>query len=629
MRLSLGKKMFLGGVVLVTAPLAILGWYAYSTSASATTTQARAAVTSTADNLAHMVQQFLQEEVKLAKEMAAGNDTVAAASKVTAQGAQAAGPELQSLRAKLSHSIKQLGKEYETIFLADMKGNILVDASGGNYEKAQIADRRYFQNARDGQADAGHVVRSKVTGSLITMFATPVKNKEGQVAGVLAMAMNLGSLSHKVSSNRIGKTGYAWMVNQEGAFIAHPKDEVLLKENITKMEGMGKVTERMLKGQKGLEAYTYKNTDKIAGFAPVPLAGWSLAATQDRDEFMALATSIRNGVIIIIAISLGLAVGLVLLLTRSIVQPINRVVKGLMQAAREVSVASHEVNSSSQSLAEGASQQAASLEETSSSLEELSSMTRQNADNARQADSLTNETTGIVREANRSMEELTSSMGDISEASQEISKIIRTIDEIAFQTNLLALNAAVEAARAGEAGAGFAVVADEVRNLAMRAGEAAKNTASLIEGTVAKIKHGDSLVNQTNDAFVRVAEGTGKVAELVAEIAAASAEQSQGIDQINQAATEMDRVTQTNAANAEEAASASEELNGQAEGLQTFVIDLVRVVGGAADDQDQGRPALKGRAPARLAHKAAPKALPATRVRKDNIKLADDDFGDF
>ena len=218
--------------------------------------------------------------------------------------------------------------------------------------------------------------------------------------------------------------------------------------------------------------------------------------------------------------------------------------------------------SAAESVSQAASEQASSLEETSSSLEEtsssleeMSSMTKQNADNANQADILMKESNQIVGNANESMNELTGSTEEISNASEETSKIIKTIDEIAFQTNLLALNAAVEAARAGEAGAGFAVVADEVRNLAMRAADAAKNTADLIEGTVKKIKDGSELVTRTNEAFSQVATGTVKVGGLVGEIAAASNEQAQGIDQVNTAVAEMDKVTQQNAAASEEMTS--------------------------------------------------------------------------
>jgi methyl-accepting chemotaxis protein len=274
---------------------------------------------------------------------------------------------------------------------------------------------------------------------------------------------------------------------------------------------------------------------------------------------------------------------LAIFITRSIVKPINRVISGLNEGAAQVASASGQVSSSSQSLAEGASEQAASIEETSSSLEEMSSMTKQNADNSSQADNLMKEANQVVAKANQSMTELTHSMEEISRASEETSKIIKTIDEIAFQTNLLALNAAVEAARAGEAGAGFAVVADEVRNLAMRAADAAKNTADLIEGTVKKVKNGGELVATTNEAFSEVAQSAAKVGDLVGEISAASNEQAQGIEQVNLAVTEMDKVVQQNAANAEESASASEEMNAQAEQMKSYVNDLAALIGGSAN----------------------------------------------
>jgi methyl-accepting chemotaxis protein len=267
-------------------------------------------------------------------------------------------------------------------------------------------------------------------------------------------------------------------------------------------------------------------------------------------------------------------------MSRSIARPVNRFVQDLYEGADQVAGASQQVSAASQTLAEGASEQAAAIEETSSSMEEMSSMTRQNADNARQANTLMSETSRVVDEANQAMGELNRSMKDISKASEETAKIIKTIDEIAFQTNLLALNAAVEAARAGEAGAGFAVVADEVRNLAMRAAEAAKNTAVLIEESVKKIKSGTGIVDRTNQAFGKVNSEAKKIEHLVGEIAAASQEQAQGIEQTNKAISEMNKIVQSNAASAEESASASEEMYGQAEFMKATVASLSGLIEG-------------------------------------------------
>jgi methyl-accepting chemotaxis protein len=196
----------------------------------------------------------------------------------------------------------------------------------------------------------------------------------------------------------------------------------------------------------------------------------------------------------------------------------------------------------------------------------------------------------LVDKANLSMRELTDAMQQITSASEETSNIIKTIDEIAFQTNLLALNAAVEAARAGEAGAGFAVVADEVRNLAMRAAEAAKNTADLIEQTIQKVNDGSELVSETNTAFGEVADRAAKAGELVEEITAASREQSQGIDQVNNAVTEIDQVTQQNAASAEASSAASGEMRTQAEKMEAIVNKLVVFVNGSRPQKQRKEP---------------------------------------
>jgi len=277
----------------------------------------------------------------------------------------------------------------------------------------------------------------------------------------------------------------------------------------------------------------------------------------------------------------SLLIGIVYALvnTRRVVGRLTRIILGIRTGAEQVAAGSGQVSSTSQSLAEASSEQAASLEEASSVLEEMSAMIRQNAENAGQADSLARGANKVADRANKNIRQLTISMDEISTASHDTSKIVKTIDEIAFQTNLLALNAAVEAARAGEAGAGFAVVAGEVRNLAIRSAEAAKNTEELIDSTIKKVEQGAILVKSTNDAFSEVVDSAAKVGVLVSEIAVASQEQSQGIEQVNTTVSEIDKVTQQNAASAEESASASEEMSAQAEQMKDYVSELADLVG--------------------------------------------------
>ena len=279
----------------------------------------------------------------------------------------------------------------------------------------------------------------------------------------------------------------------------------------------------------------------------------------------------------IILLGTGLATFLVLGLNRVL----TRVASSLSEGSIQVASAAGQVSSASQTLAGGASEQAALVEETSSSLVEMSSMTQRNSENAQKTNDLAQQARAAADKGAGDMQGMSAAMEAIKASSDDIAKIIKTIDEIAFQTNILALNAAVEAARAGEAGMGFAVVAEEVRNLAQRSAQAAKETAAKIEGAITKTGQGveisGKVVRTLNDIVVKVRQ----VDELVAQVAGASREQTQGLTQINTAMSRMDQVTQNNAASAEESASAAEELNAQAESMKESVTELLKLVGDA------------------------------------------------
>ncbi len=276
-----------------------------------------------------------------------------------------------------------------------------------------------------------------------------------------------------------------------------------------------------------------------------------------------------------------LFVGLSFMVIRGIVGTIGGVAQGLGEGAKKVSRASSEVSSRSQQLAEVASQQASAIDETTGSLEQTLAMIEKNGMSTVKADALMKETGSVLRKAVESLESLTASMDDMSGASRETQKIVKTIDEIAFQTNLLALNAAVEAARAGEQGAGFAVVAGEVRKLSMRAAEAARNTATLIESTVRKIKDSSDMVELTGVSFADVSCRVETAVELLDEIARSTRAQDEGIAVIKSALSELDKATQQNAAHAEQTASAAEDLNLQAETMDVYAAELRNFVGNA------------------------------------------------
>ncbi|MCU0589762.1 MAG: methyl-accepting chemotaxis protein [Syntrophobacteraceae bacterium] len=577
-KLTLNLKLLLGGILLVLAPTLIIGTLSIHKSTQALEEAMESRLRTVAKGTASMVNVAIEAEMAMAREIAHGNTVIDVATLVHQSGNRDA-REVESLSRKLATAMKEIGSQYEIIIVTDMNGVIYADGSGGSYKGISIAERDYFKSAREGKPNVGTVIKSKKTGSPVIPIGSPIKSPSGDVVGMTAVILKADTLIQRIAATEVGRTGHALMVDKAGTIIAHPQKSMILDTNIKNLKGMEAFADKALSSSEGLAHYSYENADMSGGFASVPITEWRLITTLSTEEYLAPVHSIRSWILMTGLGLLALSILAVVTFSRGLSRPILKVVVGLDDGAGQVASASSEVSSASQQLADGAAEQAAAIEETSSSLEELSSMVRQNAENAVHANRLMGDAKNVVERASQSMEQLNTSMEDISTASQDTQKIVKTIDEIAFQTNLLALNAAVEAARAGEAGAGFAVVADEVRNLAMRAAEAARSTAALIEATVKKVRDGAHSVVTTSREFSEIAVTVNKSGELVGEIAAASSEQAQGIQQISHAVAEMEKVIQRSTATAEESAAVAEEMNAQAEQMKAYVAGLTAIVG--------------------------------------------------
>jgi len=344
----------------------------------------------------------------------------------------------------------------------------------------------------------------------------------------------------------------------------------------------------------------------------------TLADREELKEDQRRANSVRTqssflsiiGCCLLIAMSIA-AAWVVRGITRTIASAVNELFAG----SEQVASAASQVSASSQALAQGSSEQAASLQETSASTEEIKSMARKNSENSRGVADLVTRAQQKFSQANQSLDQTVEAMTEINAQSDKISKIIRVIDEIAFQTNILALNAAVEAARAGEAGMGFAVVADEVRNLAQRSAQAAKDTAALIEESIAKSGDGKQKVDDVAVAIRSITEDSATMKTLVDEVNVGSQEQARRIEEMSKAMNQIGQVTQTTAASSEESASAAEELTAQSETLNQIVKELEKMVGGAESRSSSATSARKRTS-------AAHRGSPAPRERQSGSGLS-------
>ncbi len=474
----------------------------------------------------------------------------------------------QNARKTVNAELPEIKKDfvlYEYLCIADAKGDII--ASSDEDMILNIAHLDFFKQKKKGETIITDIVECPINKAPCFIVSSPIVFND-KILGVFFGIIELHDFNNYfINSAKIGNDGYVFLYSREGIFISFPDQTKILTSGISDLKKYRKI-------EAGLFSYLSEGKEYLAAVTANGFTGWNIGVSVQKSNIFSPIR--RMGIMNagIVGLTILVMIILILFLINTTANPLKKIGKGLTEAGRQISRISRQITESGRILSEGALSQSASIEQTSASLEEMSVMTRRNADNAEQADRFMKSAKEVVEKAGRSMNRLTATMTELRRASDDTFRIIKTIDEIAFQTNLLALNAAVEAARAGESGSGFAVVAGEVRSLALRAAEAARSTSALIEETVNKIRLGTDMVGSADEAFREVADKSSKISELLSDISAASAEQAQGIQQINNSVSLMEQVTQKNTVNSEQTADASREMQKMAEQLNDFVSKL-------------------------------------------------------
>jgi len=602
---SISSKLIIGGCLAVLIPLLVVGIMATVKSTNALLDVAQQGGKGRAQNIANTVETIFDLQSETVAAFAEGRNVIEVLEKVKEVGAENAASDLAKLRQDMKRKYNVLNDHFLGIFVTDETGLLVTGElyNGKEYKGSNVATRGYFKEAKQtGNPVVGDIVRSKSTGKLIYVACAPVKSDDGSFLGIFGMSIKAQSLV-SVITEKTGETGYGFMINQKGIINAHPKEKLILELDLKTLKGMEEITQAMLSGRAGVENYVFKGVPKIAAYAPVSSKNWSIAVTQDEEEFLVGPKQIRSYLIAII-IAAQIVVGfLIYFASKGITTPINKAVAGLKDIAEgegdltmrldvvsndeigemakwfnifieklqniiiKIADNSSSVDVSSNRLAdvskellaksEDTSQRATNVatasEEMTANLNNVAAAMEQSATNTNMVAAASEEMTATITEIAENAERARSisseavgqahnasgKMTELGGAADKIGKVTETITEISEQTNLLALNATIEAARAGEAGKGFAVVANEIKELAKQTAEATLDIKTLIDDVQRTTKSAGGEINQISTVIGGVNEIVSTIATAVEEQTATTQEIANNIAQASQGIQEV------------------------------------------------------------------------------------------
>lgn len=617
---SIKSKLLIGGTALIIIPLFVTGYFSYTKSHNAFVELSKVTAQGTAQDLARLTDKIISSDLYLASSIASEKLVVDIAKAVKENGAENLSSEIAVVFEDLAHQFNRLDKHYQGIFIAGTDGILFTGIldNGKEYKGSNISKRSYFNTVKNTKkAVISDVVLSKSTGKMIVVACAPILSDANEFLGALGVVIRAEFFTNLISGRKIGNTGYGYMINSKGIVIAHPKKDFLLKLDVTKIDAMKKINDRMLAGETGVERYTFKGIDKLAGFAPVSFNDWSISATQNEEEFLKTSKDIQIFSLIFILIVGAIGITIIYLMTQSIIKPLNATIDGLRDISKgdgdltkrleiktkdevgeladvfntfidklqqmikditqgvstlsssstELSAISQQMSESSDQTSSKANTVAVASEEMSANMTSVAAAMEQSTTNTNMVATAIEEMNATINEIANNTENARSISGDavskvdessqnidsLSHAAKSIEKVVETITDISEQVNLLSLNATIEAARAGEAGKGFAVVANEIKELAKQTSDASLDIKE-------KIDNIQSSSNETMQGISTISTVISSVNDIVSTIASAVEEQSVTTKEITQNISQAAMGTQEVSENVSQSSTVADEI---------------------------------------------------------------------